>query len=232
MKRFLVSVSATVLGLLTPGISQVLQDNQPTSTSKDSTSLQLEDGAIMYLELSKTVDAKNAKIGDRVTAQLLADVVSHGKIAIPRNSKLIGHVTEAQARTKENPLSRLGIVFDTARAKHGAEIALNAEILAMQPAPEIQTEAPPMQYRRTISPAVSSQSEWPYSTRRPSSRLNALGREVGASSDDPAKLHPDQLNGLSLESTRGSGRIIVSLKQTVRLQSRTRLEVRVNNKGK
>lgn len=187
----------------------------------------------MYLELSKTVDAKKAKIGDRVTAQLLADVLSHGKVAISRNSKLIGHVTEAQARTRENPLSRLGMVFDTVRAKHGAEVPLNTEILAMQPPPEIQTEAPPMQHRRTISPAIPNQSDWPYSTRRASSRLNALGREVGASSDSPAKLHPDELNGLSLESSRnGSGKVIISFKQTVKLESRTRFEVRVINKGK
>ncbi|HKD81950.1 MAG TPA: hypothetical protein VKH81_19810 [Candidatus Angelobacter sp.] len=231
MKRFL--VLAIVLGLLAPGIAKTLQNNQPTSADKDLSSPQLEDGAILYLELSKTVDAKKAKIGDQVTAQLLADVVSHGKIAIHRNSKLIGHVTEAQARTRENPVSRLGIVFDTVRMKHGVEITLHAEILAMQPPPEIQTDAPPMQGHRTLGPAASNQSDWPYSTRRASSRLNTLRQDVGASTDSPAKVQLDELNGLSLDSSRnGSGKVIVSFKQTVRLEGRTRLEVRVNNKGK
>ncbi|HWS18019.1 MAG TPA: hypothetical protein VN223_08385, partial [Candidatus Elarobacter sp.] len=37
---------------------------------------QIENGSILYAELSKTVDAGKAKVGDPVTAVLLADVLS------------------------------------------------------------------------------------------------------------------------------------------------------------
>jgi len=39
----------------------------------------MENGSILYAELSKTVDARKAKVGDPVNAVLVADVVSHGK---------------------------------------------------------------------------------------------------------------------------------------------------------
>src|SRR5712672_4717297 len=79
----------------------------------------MENGSILYAELSKTIDAKKAKVGDPVTAVLVADVLSHGKIVARHDSKLVGHVTEVQLHTKETPESRLGIVFDKVITKDG-----------------------------------------------------------------------------------------------------------------
>ena len=42
--------------------------------------VRLENGSILYAELTKTVDAKKAKVGDPVTAVLVADVLAQGKI--------------------------------------------------------------------------------------------------------------------------------------------------------
>ncbi|HEY2914954.1 MAG TPA: hypothetical protein VGK21_16430, partial [Candidatus Angelobacter sp.] len=48
----------------------------------------LETGSILYAELTKTVDAKKAKVGDPVSAVLTADVLAHGKIVLRHDSKL------------------------------------------------------------------------------------------------------------------------------------------------
>jgi len=53
-------------------------------------------------------------------------VKSEGKIVIPKGAKLVGHVTQASARTKGESESALGIVFDKAILKNGQEIPLSA----------------------------------------------------------------------------------------------------------
>lgn len=75
-------------------------------------------GFYMLVELSKPLKSKKLKVGDKVKAEVSQDVVSHGKIIIPVETKLVGHVTEVSARNEEHPESRLGIVFDRILLKH------------------------------------------------------------------------------------------------------------------
>jgi hypothetical protein len=90
------------------------QTSDPSGLAKD---------AILQTELTKTVDAKNAKPGDEVTARLTQDVLAKGKVILPRGSKVIGHVSEAQAHSKEHPESKLVVVFDRIAVKGGQETA-------------------------------------------------------------------------------------------------------------
>ena len=101
----------------------------------------LENGSILYAELTKTVDAKKAKAGDPVNAVLVADVLAHGKVVVRRDAKLLGHVTEAQVHSKEVPESRLGIVFDKIITKSG-EVPFQSLLLAIRPAERPVVEIP------------------------------------------------------------------------------------------
>lgn len=65
---------------------------------------QLAAGTIISVELSKTLDAKKVKANDKIEARTAMDLLSHGQIIIPRNAKVIGHVTEAKAHTKQSPI--------------------------------------------------------------------------------------------------------------------------------
>jgi len=96
----------------------------------------LKTGTALQAELSKGLDVKKAKSGDPIEAKLMEDVRANGKTVLHRGSKLLGHVTEAQAKTKENAESRLGIVFEKAVAKGGEETAFNGLIVALAPARE------------------------------------------------------------------------------------------------
>ena len=51
--------------------------------------VRLENGSVLYAELTKTVDAKKAKAGDPVNAVLVADVLAHGKIVVRRDAKCV-----------------------------------------------------------------------------------------------------------------------------------------------
>jgi len=124
----------------------------------------LEDGSMLYAELSKTVDAKKAKAGDPVSAVLIADVLSHGKIVARRDSKLVGHVTEAQAHSKDTPESRLGIVFDKVLLKGGQEIPFVSVLMALSPAPRLQVESMSGPAPPGTNPASTQQQERHYPT--------------------------------------------------------------------
>ena len=91
----------------------------------------LSSGTTLQAELTKSIDAKKAKPGDEVTAKLTQDVKADGKVVLHKGSKLVGHVTEAQAKTKENSESKLGVVFDKAVLKGGEEMAFNGAIQAL-----------------------------------------------------------------------------------------------------
>ncbi|HZD94202.1 MAG TPA: hypothetical protein VE133_08110 [Candidatus Sulfotelmatobacter sp.] len=96
-------------------------------------SAMLSSGSTLQAELTKSVDAKKAKAGDEVTAKLTQDVKSNGKVVLHKGSKLVGHVTEAQAKGKESSESKLGILFDKAVVKGGQEVAFNGMIQALAP---------------------------------------------------------------------------------------------------
>jgi len=143
----------------------------------------LENGAILYLELAKSVDAKKARPGDEISAFLLADVVSHGKVVLRHDARLLGHVTEAQAHTRDNPESRLGIVFDRIAVKGAPERAFQSVLLAMRPAPRLMMDsmsapAPP----GTMAPPT----EWHYPMPKGPAVPTPTSREQGNRPPVPA----------------------------------------------
>ena len=87
----------------------------------------------MLVELTKGLTAKKLKPGDKVKAEVAQDVVSHGKVIIPVETELIGHVTEVCPHDTANPESRLGIVFDKILLKHFHDINFQAVVQAVAP---------------------------------------------------------------------------------------------------
>ena len=85
----------------------------------------------MLVELSKTLKAKKLKVGDKVKAEISQDVIAHGKVIIPVETKLVGHVTEVGVRDSTHPESRLGIVFDRILLKHFHDIDFEAVVQAV-----------------------------------------------------------------------------------------------------
>src|SRR5712671_5441261 len=77
-------------------------------------------GSVLPVSLTKTIDAKKAKTGDEVVAKVTQDMkTTSGEVLVPKDTKVVGHVTEAQARSKEQKESQVGIAFDRAVMKDG-----------------------------------------------------------------------------------------------------------------
>lgn len=85
----------------------------------------------MLVELSKALKANKLKVGDKVKAEVSQDVVSRGKVIIPVETKLVGHVTEVSSKDSAHPESRLGIVFDRILLKHFRDIDFEAVVQAV-----------------------------------------------------------------------------------------------------
>jgi hypothetical protein len=88
-------------------------------------------GTLLSIELSKSLDAKKAKPNDRIEARTATDLLAHGQIVVPRNAKIVGHVTEAKARSKASPDSMIGITFDRMLLKDGREVPLQLAVQAI-----------------------------------------------------------------------------------------------------
>jgi hypothetical protein len=87
---------------------------------------------VIPVELTKGIDAKKAKSGDEVVARVTMDLkTSGGEIVVPKDTKVVGHVTEAQTRSKEQKDSQVGIIFDRAVMKNGGEMQMPMSIQAI-----------------------------------------------------------------------------------------------------
>jgi hypothetical protein len=91
----------------------------------------LSDGATMNAALKGSLDAKKSKVGDRVEAETTRDVKENGKVVLRKGTRLVGHVTEVQAREKSQAKSQIGVAFDRAELRNGQQVPLNASIQAL-----------------------------------------------------------------------------------------------------
>lgn len=59
-----------------------------------------------------SVDARKAKVGDRIEARVTKNVKEHGRVVIHKGNLLVGHVTSIEAGVAGRTSSRLGMKFD------------------------------------------------------------------------------------------------------------------------
>jgi hypothetical protein len=101
------------------------------SVQNGQSNASLASGSTINAALSAPIDSKKAKEGDPVNARTTEATKANGKTVIPRDTKLVGHLTQASARAKGDSESSLGIVFDKAVLKNGQEVPLNVAIQAL-----------------------------------------------------------------------------------------------------
>ena len=101
------------------------------SNNASNNSVALADSTAMDAALNGSLDAKKSKVGDRVEAETTQDVKENGKVVLRKGTRLVGHVTEVQAREKGQAKSELGVAFDRAELRNGQQMPLNASIQAL-----------------------------------------------------------------------------------------------------
>jgi hypothetical protein len=89
-------------------------------------------GTPINAELNSSVDSKKAKSGDAVIAHTTGVVKSaDDRVILPRGTKLVGHISQASARSKGDNDSAITIGFDKAILKGGEEVSLSVTIRAL-----------------------------------------------------------------------------------------------------
>jgi hypothetical protein len=92
----------------------------------------LASGSVIPITLTKTVDAKKAKVGDQILAKVTDDLKSSaGEVLLTKNARVVGHVTQVQAHSKEQKESQLGVVFDRIQGKNGSDMQMPMLIQAV-----------------------------------------------------------------------------------------------------
>jgi hypothetical protein len=229
-----------------PAPAQSTLANPAAPATPTAAADKLVSGTIVSVELSKALDARKSKANDKIEARTSMDLLMHGQIVIPRNTKILGHVTEAKVHSKESPNSTVGIAFDRVLMKNGRELPLQAAVQAiarpLQPVLAIPSDdrlspatagipsasqgqrtamagvpsQPPSSYA-TLYPAGSASGTAPENTTPPSSTVSPL---------DPGSKGVVGMKGFSL-STSGQVSVVSSITENVHLDSGTQLILRV-----
>lgn len=207
--------------------AQVPNPGEPQASQGADLMSQASTGATLQAELIRGLDARKAKPGDAVVARCQQDFKLHGDILIPRNAKLVGHVVDAQKKGRGKPESTLSIAFDKAIMRDGREIPLTASIQALAPPSIMAAEAGDTDLRIRNAPVAKPRSSNLFPGAIPTAKASASTESSLAASTSGVI----NLRGLQLESNPTSslaGSVIHSSSDNVRLESGTRLILRVS----
>lgn len=83
-------------------------------------------GSAIPATLDKSVDSKKVKSGDEIVAKTSVGLTSAAGVQIPEGSKVVGHITDAKARSKGDPESTMSFAFEKIILKNGQEIPFHA----------------------------------------------------------------------------------------------------------
>jgi hypothetical protein len=239
------------LSLSIIGIAILICFARTPAQAQVAESIQLSAGSTIPVMLEKWIDARKNKVGDEVIAKTTENVKTDGRVVVPKGSKIIGRVTVAQARTKEQPVSAVGIFFDHAALKDGQDLPLALEIQAVAPDGESSSHAPAMGTAPgtaggTIGGVPPLPNQGNIAGPMGDPNAGTLGRSPSPNPPDGAAddrspagaLTPScrgvlGIDGLGLvpEATNSAeGSLIVSQRHNVHLDGRTQMMLRVKGK--
>ncbi len=202
-------------------------------------------GSVIPVELTKTVDAKKVKPGDEVVAKVTGDLKNNaGTVIVPKDTKIVGHVTEAQARSKQQKESQLAIAFDHAVLKDGEAMkmpmSIQAIIAPLNANPSnASTAQPTTGYpepgggstapvgRPSIGGATAPGASFPQTTGSlPTMPTDAQARQPITGNTQGVVGIPNLKLSTAADATQGS--LVTSEKNNVKLDDGTLLLLRVN----
>ena len=161
------------------------------------------------VELAKALDSKKLKEGDEVQAKLTGSITLPSGATVPRGTMLIGHVTEAKARSKSDSESALGISFDKIVLGKGEDLPIKGVLQAVAPNPngDVSTGA--------------------YLDQGPSLRM-ATQSQVPSTVSDPKPVLTEQSTGvLGFKNMTLKDGVITSTGKEIKLDTGTRFMLSV-----
>lgn len=232
-----------------PQTNQAPVPNPPAGTPVPNAGKQrVAPGSVIPVQLTKTIDAKKAKTGDEVDAKVTVDLKTQGgEVLIPKDTKVVGHVTEAQARNKDQKESELAIAFDKAEMKGGQDMQMPMSIQAVvgqqrnnsdNSGDQSPAETPSHGGGSTPSAGGGARGNMGGSAPPASTPSSEPGSEPGPSQPKNGGLPPINaqtqgvvgISNLTLSQAQNGtqGSLMTSEKNNVKLESGTMLLLKVN----
>jgi len=87
----------------------------------------LRDGTPVRMRLMRTLSSAKVQTGDKVDFDVLDDIRVGDHMVIPRGSKAIGSVTEAEQKKRMGRGGKLNLVLEYVRLADGTKVALRAQ---------------------------------------------------------------------------------------------------------
>jgi hypothetical protein len=175
-------------------------------------------GAIS-VSLAKSVDSKKLKEGDEIPTKTLGTLRTSDGITIPSGSIVVGHVTQATARSKGDPTASLGIAFDKIQVSGGKDMAIKGTLQAVGPNP--------------------SESSGPQTTASGGNNLNAgngstapsastgLGMQKGGQGGGGTMLDPHSTGVVGIKNLQLDNSVLTSTGKEVKLDSGSQMVVKI-----
>jgi hypothetical protein len=92
------------------------------------------------VKVTKTLESSKLKEGDLIELETSGSFKLPDGTLVPKGSKLLGHVTDARARSKGDPGSELTISFDKLNISGGKQLAVKGTVQAVFPPPDEQLD--------------------------------------------------------------------------------------------
>ena len=201
-------------------------------------------GSVIPVQLTKTVDAKKVKTGDEVVAKVTVDLKNNaGTVIVPKDTKVVGHITEAQARSKDQKESEVAITFDRVVIKNGEPMQVPMSIQAIIAPPNANSA------NSAGSQPTSSSPEPGGAATGPGTRSGSMGGTTPPAASLPQTTGSAPISGAQAQqpitgNTKGvvgianlslstaadtpQGSVVSSEKNNVKLDDGTFLLLRVN----
>jgi len=101
------------------------------SESPNTPAVLIPPGTLIWAEFTKSLDARRNRVGDPVETKTSVDLLAQGKVILPRNTKVLGHVTAIKPRTKDSPESFIAITLDHFILRNGQEVPVSMAVQAL-----------------------------------------------------------------------------------------------------
>jgi hypothetical protein len=115
-----------IAAMLQRGSSDNTANQSSQSPAGSSAGLALRDGTPVRLRLTRTLSSGQATVGDKIDFDVLDDVRVGGTVVVPRGTKAIGSITQAEPKKRMGRAGKLNFMLEQVRLSDDTKVTLRA----------------------------------------------------------------------------------------------------------
>lgn len=214
-------LSFAVSGLL---LCATLSYGQAPSSMSSAAPKAIGHGAFP-VKVTKTLDSSKLKVGDVVEVETAGAFKLPNGTLVPKESKLIGHVIAASARSKGDPDSNLTLGFDKLSVVNGSSLSVKGVLQAVfPPADEPMPEVP----HASTAPGVNGMSGGAGNITPDYKPMSEIKTGVDGGSKGSASVTPQSIGVYGIDNLQLDNGVLSSKGKNVKLGGGVRMVVRVD----